>query len=157
MRLDSGCAPHFARCLSPCSLDKLSVFPLSFVTVPSFSRSYNTDDPPSLLHWTICLSFLQQILAHQNFSRNCTTFLLRHFHVSTGRLRLFRQSSRGRKRLHALNLELIHHYPFLECNQVLARSQDSARRRSQHVHCRLRFRTLLLKRAAFTCPPKPVN
>jgi len=44
MRLDSGCAANFARCLSPCSLHKLSVFPLSFVAVPSFSRSYNTDE-----------------------------------------------------------------------------------------------------------------
>ena len=84
----------------------LSVFPLSFATVPSLSRSYNTDDPPSLPHWTVCLSFWQQILAHQNFSRVCTTFLLRHCHVSTDRLRLLRQSSRGRKRLHTLNLEV---------------------------------------------------
>jgi len=74
----------------------------------------SNNDPPSLLHWTVCLSFLQQILAHQNFSRVCTTFLLRHFHVSTGLLRLLRQSSRGRKRLYALNLELIHHHPFIE-------------------------------------------
>jgi len=50
LRLASGCAPNFARCLSPCSLDKLSVFPLSFVTVPSLSRSYNTYDPPPLPH-----------------------------------------------------------------------------------------------------------
>jgi len=41
LRLASGCAPNFARCLSPCSLDKLSVFPLSFATVPSLSRSYH--------------------------------------------------------------------------------------------------------------------
>jgi len=119
MRLDSGCAPDFARCLSPWSLDGLNVFPLSFVTVPSLSRPYNTDDPPSLLHWTVCLSFLQQFSAHQNFSRVCTTFLLRHFHVSTGRLRLLRQSNRGRKRLHALNLELIHHHPLIETRTFL--------------------------------------
>ena len=89
---DSGCAPDFARCLVPYSLDGLNVLPLSFVTVPSLSRLYNTDDPPSLLHWMVCLSFLQQLLAHQNFSRVCTTFLLCHFHVSTGRLRLHRRS-----------------------------------------------------------------
>jgi len=107
MHLASGCAPNFARCLSlsaPSII--LSLFPLSFANVPSLSRSYNTDDPPSLPHWTVCLSFLQQILVHENFSRVCTTFLLRHCHVSTDRLRLLRQSSRGRKRLHTLNLEV---------------------------------------------------
>ena len=65
MRLASGCAPNFARSLSlsaPSII--LSVFPLSFATVPSLSRSYNTDDQPSLPHWTVCLSFWQQILAH---------------------------------------------------------------------------------------------
>ena len=41
-------------------------------------------------------------------------FLLRHFHASPGRLRLLRQSNRGRKRLHSLNLELIQHHPFIE-------------------------------------------
>ena len=49
------------------------------------------------------------------------------------------------------------YFPEPPCNQVVARSHYSAMRRSQHVHCRLRFRSLLLKRAAFTCPPKPVN
>jgi len=86
------------------------VFPLLSVSVPCLSRSCNTDDLPALLHWTVCLSLLQQLLAHQNFSRVCTTFLLRHFHASPGRLRLLRQSNRGRKRLHTLNLELIQHH-----------------------------------------------
>ena len=54
MRLDSGCALDSARCLSPCSLDGFNVFPLSFVTVPCLSRPYRTDDPPALLHWTVC-------------------------------------------------------------------------------------------------------
>jgi len=88
MRFDSGYALDSTRCLSLCSLDGLKVFPLPFVTVPCLSRSYHTDDQPALLHWTVCLSLLQQILAHQNFSRVCTTFLLRHFHASPGRLRL---------------------------------------------------------------------
>jgi len=44
-----------------------------------------------------------------------------------------------------------------KCNQVVARSHYLAMRRSQHVHCRLRFRSLLLKSTAFTCPPKPVR
>jgi len=114
MRFDSGYTLDSARCLSPCSLDGFKLFPLSSVTVPCLSRSYNTDDQPSLLHWTVCLSLLQQILAHQNFSRVCTTFLLHHFHASPGRLRLLRQSNCGRKRLHTLNLELIHHHPFME-------------------------------------------
>ena len=103
MRFDSGYALDSTRCLSPCSLDGLDVFPLSFVTVPCLSRSYNTDDQPALLHSTVCLSLLQQILAHQNLSRVCTTFLLRHFHASPGRLRHPRQSKRDRKRLHTLN------------------------------------------------------
>jgi len=115
MRLASGCVHNFARSLSPCVPSIiLSVFPLSFATVPSLSRSYNTDDQPSLPHWTVCLSFLKHILAHQNFSTVCTTFLLRRCYVSTDRLRLLRQSSRGRQRLHTLNLELIHHHPFIE-------------------------------------------
>jgi len=114
MRINSGYALDSARCLSPCSLDGLKVFPLSFVTVPCLSRSYNTDDQPALPHWTVCLSLLQQILAHQNFSRVCTTFFLRHFRASPGRLRLLRQSNRGRKRLHTLNLELLQHHPFIE-------------------------------------------
>jgi len=114
MRFDSGYALDSARCLSPCSLDGLEVFSFSFVTVPCLSRSYNTDKQPALLHWTVCLSLLQQILAHQNFSRVCTTFLLHHFRASLGRRRLLRQLNRGRKRLHTLNLELIQHHPFIE-------------------------------------------
>jgi len=114
MRLASGCALDSARCLSPCSLDGLKVFPLSSVSVPCLPRSCNTDDLPALLHWTVCLSLLQQLLAHQNFSRVCTTFLLRHFHASPGRLRLLRQSNRGRKRLHTLKVELIQHHPSIE-------------------------------------------
>jgi len=90
------------------------VSPLSSVTVLCLSRSWNTDDQPVLLHWTVCLSLLQQILAHHNFSRVCTTYFLRHFRASPGRLRLLRQSNRGRKRLHTLNLELIQHHPFIE-------------------------------------------
>jgi len=114
MRFDSGLTLDSARCLSRCSLDGFKLFPLSSVTIPCLARSYNTDDQPSLLHWTVCLSLLQQILAHQNFSRVCTTFLLHHFHASPGQLRLLRQSNRARKRLHKLNLELIQHHPFIE-------------------------------------------
>ena len=44
-----------------------------------------------------------------------------------------------------------------KCNQVVARSHYSADAKEPHVHCRLRFRTVLLKTAAFTCPPKPVR
>ena len=44
-----------------------------------------------------------------------------------------------------------------KCNQVVARSHYSANAKEPHVHCRLRFRTVLLKTAAFTCPPKPVR
>jgi len=113
-RIDSGYALDSARCLSPCSLDGLKVFPLSFVTVPCLSRSYNTDNQPALPHWTVCLSLLQQILAHKNFCRVCTTFLLHHFRASPGRHRLLRQSNRGRRRLHTLNLELLQHHPFIE-------------------------------------------
>jgi len=43
-----------------------------------------------------------------------------------------------------------------KCNQVVARSHYSANAKEPHVHCRLRFRTVLLK-TAFTCPPKPVR
>jgi len=114
MRFDSGYTLDSARCLSPCSLDGSKVFPLPSVTVLCLSHSYNTDDQPVSLHWTVCLSLLQQILAHQNFSRVCTTYFLRHFRASPGRLRLLRQSNRGRKRLHTLNLELIQHHPFIE-------------------------------------------
>ena len=53
-------------------------------------------------------------MAHQNFSRVCTTYLLRHFRASPGRLGLARQSNRGHKRLHTLNQELIQHHPCLE-------------------------------------------
>jgi len=98
MRFDSGYALGNVRCLSPCSLDGLKVFPVSFVPVPCLSSAYNTDDQPALLHWTVCLLLLQQTLAHQNFSRVCTTYLLRHFRASPGRLRFLRQSNRGRKR-----------------------------------------------------------
>ena len=52
MRFDSGYTLDSARCLSPCSLDGFKMFPLSSVTVPCLSRSYNTDNQPSLL----CLS-----------------------------------------------------------------------------------------------------
>jgi len=114
MRFDSGYTLDSARCLSPCSLDGSKVSPLSSVTVLCLSRSFNTDDQPVLLHWTVCLSLLQQILAHQNFSRVCTTYFLRHFRASPGRLRLLRESNRGRKRSHTLDLELIHHHPFIE-------------------------------------------
>jgi len=114
MRFDSGYTLDSTRCLSPCSLDGSKVFLLSFVTVLCLSSSYNTDDQPILLHWTVCLSLLQQILAHQNFARVCTTYFLRHFRASPGRLRLLRQSNCGRKRLHTLNLELIQHHPFIE-------------------------------------------
>ena len=114
MRFDFGCAFDNARCLSPCSLAGVNVFSVSFVPVPRISPAYNTDDQLVLLHWTVCLSFLKQILAHQNFSRVCTTYLLRHFCASPGRLRLLRQSNRGRKRLHTLNLELIQHHPLIE-------------------------------------------
>ena len=93
---------------------ELKVSPLLSVTVLCLFRSYNTVDQPVLLHWTVCLSLLQQILAHQNFSRVYTTYLLRHFRASPGRLRLLRQSNSGRKRLHTLNLELIQHHPFIE-------------------------------------------
>jgi len=110
IRFDSGYALDSARCFSPCSLHGLKVVSLSFVTVPCLSRSYNSDNQPALLHWTVCLSLLQHILARQNFSRFCTTVLLRHFRASPGRLRLLRQSNRGRKRLHTLNLELIQHH-----------------------------------------------
>ena len=79
MRFDSGYTLDSARCLSPCSLDGSKVSPLLSVTVLCLSRSYNTDDQPVLLHWTVCLSLLQQILAHQNFPRVCTTYFLRHF------------------------------------------------------------------------------
>jgi len=72
MRFDSGYTLDSARCLSPCSLDGSKVSRLSSVTVLCLSRSCNTDDQPVLLHWTVCLSLLQQILAHQNFSRVCT-------------------------------------------------------------------------------------
>jgi len=78
----------------------------------------NTDDQ-LVLHWAVCLSFLKQILAHQNFSRVCTTYLLRHFRPSPDRLRLLRQSNRGRKRLHTLNLELIQHHPCTETRTSL--------------------------------------
>jgi len=114
VRFDSGYTLASARCLSPCSLGGSKVFPLSSVTVLCLSSSYNTDDQPVLLYWTVCLSLLQQILAHQNFFRVCTTYFLHHFRASPGRLRLLRQSNRGRKRLHTLNLELIQHHPFIE-------------------------------------------
>ena len=110
MRFDSGYTPDF----SPCSLYGSKVSPLLSVPVLCLSRSYNTDDQPVLLHWTVCLSLLQQILAHQNFPRVCTTYFLRHFRASPGRLRLLRQSNSGRKRLNTLNLELIQHHPFIE-------------------------------------------
>ena len=84
MRFDSGYTLDSARCLSPCSLDGSKVSRLSSVTVLCLSRSCNTDDQPVLLHWTVCLSLLQQILAHQNFSRVCTTYFLRHFRASPG-------------------------------------------------------------------------
>ena len=90
------------------------MFSVSFVPVLCLSPACNSDDQPALLHWTVCLSFLQQMLAHQNFSRVCTTYLLCHFRASPGRLRLLRQSNRSRKRLHTLNLELIQHHPFIE-------------------------------------------
>ena len=103
MRFDSGYTLDF----SPSSLHGSKVSPLLSVTVLCLSRPCNTDDQPVLLHWTVCLSLLQQILAHQNFPTVCTTYFLRHFRASPGRLRLLRQSNSGRKRLHTLNLELI--------------------------------------------------
>jgi len=87
---------------------------VSFVPVPCLSPAYSTDDQPALLHWTFCLSFLQQILAHQNFSRVCTTYLFRHFRASPGRPRLLGQSNGGRKRLHTRNLQFIQHHPLIE-------------------------------------------
>jgi len=114
MQFDSSCAFNNARCLSPCSLAGVNIFSVSCVPVPRISPAYDTNDQLALLHWTVCLSFLKHILAHQNFSRVCTTYLLRHFCASPGRLRLLRQSNRGRKRLHTLNLELIQHHPGIE-------------------------------------------
>jgi len=75
MQFDSSCAFNNARCLSPFSLAGVDVFSVSCVSVPRISPAYNTDDQLAVLHWTVC----QQILAHQNFSRVCTTYLLRHF------------------------------------------------------------------------------
>ena len=87
MRSDSGYGLGNVRCLSPCSLNGLNVFSFSFAPVPHLSTAYNTDNQPALLHWTVCLLLLQQILAHQNFSRVCTPYLLRHFCV--GRVLLY--------------------------------------------------------------------
>jgi len=139
MRLDSGCAFDNARCLSPCSLAGVNVFSVSFVPVPRISPAYNTDDQLDLLHCTVCLSILKQILAHQNFSRVCTTYLLRHFCASPGRLRLLMQSSRGRKRLHTLNLELIQRHSGIETRtclhtQPLSSGPPGYNIRSSHLH-----------------------
>jgi len=101
-----------AAFLSAPSMDE-SV-PIVICPVPCLSRAYNTDDQLALLHRTVCLSLLQQILAHQNFSRVSTTYLLRHFRASPSWLRLLRQLNRCHKRLHTLNLELTQHHPFIE-------------------------------------------
>ena len=92
-----------------------------------------------LLQWTVGLSFLQQILAHQNFSWVCTTYLLRHFRASPGRLRLLGQTNRGRKRLHTLNLEFIQHHPGIETRtsphtQPLSSGPPGHNIRSSHLH-----------------------
>jgi len=137
MRFDSGCAFDNARCLSPCSLAGVNVFSVSFVPVPRISPAYNTDDQLDLLHWTVCLSFLKQILAHQNFSRFCTTYFLRYFCASPGRLRLLRQSNCGRKRVHTLNLELIQHHSGIETRthtQPLSSGPPGHHIRSSHLH-----------------------
>jgi len=65
--------------------------------------------PQNLSYWAVYLSFLLQILAHHSFSSVCTTYSLCHRSHALGQLRLLRQSSRGRQRLHTLNLELIQH------------------------------------------------
>jgi len=51
-----------------------------------------------------------------NFSRVCTTYFLCHPQAghAQDRLRLLRQSSPGRERLHTLNLELIQHQQHIE-------------------------------------------
>ena len=82
---------------------------------------------------------LPLILAHQNFSRVCTTYLLHHFCASPGRLRLLRQSNRGRKRLHTLNLEFIQHHPGIETRtsphtQPLSSGPPGHNIRSSHLH-----------------------
>jgi len=55
----------------------------------------------------ICSSFLQRILAHQNFAgvRNLTCG--RHLTTPSARLCLYRRSRHGRRRLCALNLSLL--------------------------------------------------
>jgi len=55
----------------------------------------------------ICVSFLQRILAHQNFGgvRNLTRG--RHFLTTPARLCLCRRSRHGRRRLFAFNLSLL--------------------------------------------------
>jgi len=62
----------------------------------------------------LCSSFLQQILAHQDFAHVHTLHCFRHRSTALARLCLCRQSAQGRRRLHTLSLPLLRHRQHLQ-------------------------------------------
>jgi len=105
----------------PSSLD-ISVRPLcSYLNVPTISPSallphLDMMSQIFLLHHFlrcfrpscgICFSFLQRILAHQNFAGVRHLTRGRHLITPSARLCLYRQSRHGRRRLFAFNLSLL--------------------------------------------------